>query len=158
MSAEVAARAARRVPAPAAPNLRVVAPPARSRGFSVYIGACLSLLFGGSAVVLWLNTALAQGAFQIHEMEADLSNYTTMREATEETLTALLEPAALTAKAAELGMVPSHATGYLVLRDGAVVGLPPPPAGAGEPEGEPDGSAESGEAGAAGAAGEPEDG
>ncbi|MDR2347077.1 MAG: hypothetical protein LBD90_00350 [Bifidobacteriaceae bacterium] len=127
MSATPAVRVSRRAAqrAATAPQLRVVAAPARSRGFLVYLAACLGLLLGGSGVVLWLNTSLAAGAFDIQELEDSLANYQTIKEATAERLTALSEPAALAAAAAELGMVPQHASGYLVLRDGTVINPPP---------------------------------
>ncbi|MDR2454652.1 MAG: hypothetical protein LBD51_09020 [Bifidobacteriaceae bacterium] len=126
MSATPAARANRRAaPRPsAAPQLRLVAAPARSRGFVAYIASCLALLLGGSAAVLWLNTALAAGAFEIQELEDQLASYQTIMEATEESLTLLSEPAALAAKAQELGMVQSHASGYLVLEEGIVINPP----------------------------------
>jgi hypothetical protein len=58
-------------------------------------------------------------------LEAELADYQTLKEATEEQLTALSEPAQLAAAARELGMAPAPATGYLVLAEGVVTPLAP---------------------------------
>jgi hypothetical protein len=54
-----------------------------------------------------------------------LADYQTLKEATEEQLTALSEPAQLAAAAIDLGMAPAPATGYLVLAEGVVTPLAP---------------------------------
>jgi hypothetical protein len=107
---------------------------------------CLAVLVGALGTVLWLNTALAAGAFEIREYQLQLSDLEIERESLNEQLVALAEPQALAAKAAELGMVAAPATGYLVLRDGTVIGAAPPD----ETEGEP------GQEASAGAGGEAE--
>jgi hypothetical protein len=73
-------------------------------------------------------------------MEAELSKYQTQKEAIEENLTALAEPAALSVQARALGMVPSHATGYIVLKEGKVIG-DAPAAAAPKSDAAPDGTA-----------------
>ncbi|MDR2374527.1 MAG: hypothetical protein LBD77_10655 [Bifidobacteriaceae bacterium] len=105
-----------------APGLRLVTAPPRRRGFVLYASACLTLLVGALAAVLWLNTALAAGAFKIHELEVELARLEVERDVMDEELVALAEPQALAAKATELGMIDSPATGYILLRDGRIVG------------------------------------
>jgi hypothetical protein len=90
----------------------------------VYLSACLALLLGGGGVVLWLNTSLAAGAFEIHKLEAELKNHETLQETTIESLVDLAEPAALAEQAAALGMEKSLATGYVILSEGSVILLP----------------------------------
>jgi hypothetical protein len=125
VSAVPAAKAIRRAPAKQAapaPRLQVVTAPKRSRGYVPYLACCLAFIAAGSGIVLWLNTALAAGSFEIHNLEAELANYQTLKESAEEQLAMNSEVAALSAKATELGMVPAPAGAYIVLRDGTVVG------------------------------------
>ncbi|MDR2567024.1 MAG: hypothetical protein LBC97_13415 [Bifidobacteriaceae bacterium] len=140
--------------APAAP-LRLVVAPKRRRGFQLYVGLCLTLLAGALGTVLWLNTALAQGSFEIREYQVKLNQLEIEREAINEALVARAEPRALAAKATELGMIEVPATGYLVLRDGVIIGSAPP-AGSDQGENQSEGqdAGESGEEGS-GAGGDP---
>jgi hypothetical protein len=102
--------------------------PKRSRGFVAYVSLCLSLLVGAAGAVLWLNTSLAEGSFEIRDLEIELANMEVRREVINEQLVQRSEPDALAAQAAELGMVESSATGYILLEDGTVL-VPPTPAG-----------------------------
>jgi hypothetical protein len=122
------------------PRLRVVAAPKRRRGFQLYVVVCLTVLFGALGTVLWLNTALAAGSFEIHELKAELSQLEVQREVMNEDLVRLGEPHGLAARAAELGMIEVPATGYIILSDGLIVGSAAP-AGVDTPA---DGEAETG--------------
>jgi hypothetical protein len=97
---------------------------------------------------LWLNTALAQGSFQIREYQVRLSELEIEREAINEQLVARAEPQALAARAAELGMIEAPATGYIVLKDGVIIGSAPP-AGGEEGEGQDPGEGADGDGGPA---------
>ncbi|MDR0592651.1 MAG: hypothetical protein LBG60_05215 [Bifidobacteriaceae bacterium] len=120
-------------PAAPAPQLRLVAAPKRRRGFQVYVAVCLTMLLGALGAVLWLNTALAAGAFEIHELEVKLSQLEIEREVINEQLVALAEPQGLAARASQLGMIEAPATGYIILLDKRIVGSAPA-AGATDPE------------------------
>jgi hypothetical protein len=100
--------------------------------------------------VLWLNTALAEGSFQIHEFEVRLNELEIERETISEQLVGLAEPQALAARAAELGMIESPATGYIILSDGLIIGSPPPAGdedAAGDEADSPTGAGDEGAAG-----------
>jgi hypothetical protein len=100
----------------------------------------LALLVGSAGAVLWLNTALAQGSFEIHELETKLEHLEVQRDVINEQLVARAEPDALAAKAAELGMVESPATGYILVREGTVIGAAPAAGSEAETEAETEAS------------------
>ncbi|MDR1824960.1 MAG: hypothetical protein LBR27_06470 [Bifidobacteriaceae bacterium] len=107
------------------PALRLVAPPKRRRGYVLYLSSLIALLVGGLTCVLYLRTELAAGAFEIHELEQQLSRAEATYYELEEQLTLRSAPDWLAARAVELGMVPSEGTAYLLLGEGKIVGSAP---------------------------------
>jgi len=77
---------------------------------------------GALVGVLSINTALAKGAFEIHQMERDLANLEAQATKLEELLADQAGPEVLAAKAAELGMVPAPNTSYILLQEGTIIG------------------------------------
>jgi len=108
-------------PAPR-PNLRLATPPKRRIGRLVYLTVCLTVLVGALVAVLSINTALAKGAFEIHQMERDLANLEAQATKLEELLADQAGPEVLAAKATELGMVPAPNTSYILLQEGTIIG------------------------------------
>jgi cell division protein FtsL len=108
------------------PVLRVVAAPKRRRGYIAYLSLCLVLLVTALVGVLSLNTALAQGSFEMHELEGQLANYESEKNQIQEELTQHGAPANLAAKAQELGMVAPQGTAFILLKQGTVVGATGP--------------------------------
>jgi hypothetical protein len=84
----------------------------------------VALLAGVGVAVLWLNTSLAEGSFEIQALEGELAALEVNREVINEQLVARGEPGALAARAAGLGMVESAASGYILLREGIIAGSP----------------------------------
>lgn len=127
MSAEQAVRAPRRGPAsaptPAArPRLRVVRPPAQTRTHVPFVVICMAVLALALGAALLLNTRLAAGSYEEHELDVQLAQLAR----TEQSLSAELDenrsPARLAARAGELGMQPAGSTAWLRLSDGTVQG------------------------------------
>ena len=120
---------------PAAPRLRLV-PPLRTGAprapFVVLLGA---LLTAGLAGLLFLNTALAQDAFRLHDLKSRSALLTDREQALEQQVAVEASPRRLAARAEALGMVRSENPAFIRLSDGKVLGKPkagvappPPPA------------------------------
>lgn len=130
MSAEQAVRA-RALPRPSAqpdstprsaPRLRLVRPPAQARSHVPFVVVCMAVLIAALLTALLLNTRLAAGAYEQHQLDVQLAELAR----TEQDLSAQLDtnssPAQLAERAAGLGMVPAGSTGWLRLSDGTVRG------------------------------------
>ena len=98
-----------------------------SRGTFIAIisGVLLLGLFG----LLWINTSLAQGAFQISALQAERSILLGRQAQVTRVLETVAAPAALEGKARSLGMVPSRNPAFLRLSDGEILGNPKPARG-----------------------------
>lgn len=111
-------------------NLRLVSPlrPERaSRG--VFILFVTGLLGVGLVAMLIINTALAQGAFQLSELQQEQSALSEQEAVLTQVVEAASTPGALEAQARALGMVPSQNPVFLRLPDGAILGNPKPAPG-----------------------------
>jgi len=113
-----------------APRLRLVRAPQHARTRVPFVLLCIAILVSALLGALVLNTSMARGAYQAHDLQIALAQ----EARTEQDLTAQLlahkAPAALAASARALGMVPASGLAFLRLSDGAVLGSPTP-AGAG---------------------------
>lgn len=124
-----AASAARRLAArsvPAAPRLRLVAPPATSRGRTPFVGLVIVLLSLGLTGLIVLSTVLQRQAFELQELDRTASRLETRHDALAAEVAESRSPGRLAAEAVRLGMVPNTNPVFLRLSDGKVVGKPRP--------------------------------
>lgn len=153
MPATTALRAPRR-PAVTRPDLRVVtgstrvAAPPRRLPFVLF---CSGLLAVGLLALLFINMSLAQGAYQLHDLQSRSVVLSQDEQQLREELAVLESPAHLSRAAQEVGMVPGTVPAFLDVSERTVVGEAKP---APTPTATPSGSA--GSAGTAtGSASEP---
>lgn len=126
---------ARAVPAPATPSrasrptLRVLPAPVASRARVPFLFVCLSLLVGSLLIALFLNTAMARGAYHAHDLEVQLARMAQTEQSLQEALSAAAAPEMLAGLARDLGMIPSPHTAFIDLEQSAVLGVPTPAKG-----------------------------
>jgi hypothetical protein len=108
------------------PTLRVVSVPASDRGRTVFVGMCLLLLGGGLLALLLLNTAMANGSFRLHDLQATSDQLGDREQALRQDIAVQAAPERLAARAKALGMVPSDSAAFLRLSDGKVLGVAHP--------------------------------
>ena len=123
-----ALRAPRR-PAPARPELRVVpttsptkAPP-RPLPFALF---CSALLAAGLLALLFINMSLAQGAYQLHDLQSRAVVLEQDEQELREQLATLESPSHLAAEAKKIGMVPGTVPVFLDVSDRSMTGKPTP--------------------------------
>lgn len=117
------ARAPARPPRPA---LRVVQAPAAERGRTAVVVSSLLLLGAGLLTLLLINTALAQGSFHLHDLQATSDRLADTEQSLRESIETAAAPQRLAEQARDLGMVPSQSTAFVRLSDGKVVGVAEP--------------------------------
>ena len=131
MSAQAAARVGA-VPRPArpavapqqAPRLRLVRAPAQTRTRVPFVVACMAILAGALLTALLLNTTMARGAYEKHDLDVELARLASTQQDLSAALDRRASPAELAASARALGMVQARSTGWLRLADGTVRGGP----------------------------------
>ncbi|MCL2850131.1 MAG: hypothetical protein FWE61_08830 [Micrococcales bacterium] len=133
MSATAAARVAPARaprPAPLEPRLRLVRPPQHVRTRVPFVVTCMGVLITALVVMLLLNTATAQAAFETSRTQRQLTGLLQDNDELAATLDEKASPEHLAAAARELGMVPATGTGWIRLSDQTVAGVqePAPPA------------------------------
>lgn len=111
---------------PPRPTLRVVRPPAVERGRTVFAVACLLMLMAGLLSLLLINTALAQGSFTLHDLQARSDVLSDREQALRQDIDVQAAPERLAARARALGMVPSQSPAFLRLSDGRLLGVAAP--------------------------------
>ena len=130
MSAHAAARVgARAVPRPAptprqVPRLLLVRAPAQTRTRVPFVVACMAILATALLSALLLNTTMARGAYQKHDLDLELARLASSQQDLSAQLDRRASPAELAASARALGMIQEHSTGWLRLSDGTVRGGP----------------------------------
>lgn len=97
-------------------------------GNGVFAGVVVALLLGGMAVLLVLNTTLAQGAFEITALTRAQNALAVQEQTLLQQVAVEESPESLQSRADKLGMVPVSAPVFLRLSDGAVLGTPIPAA------------------------------
>lgn len=131
MSAQAAARVGA-VPRPArpsvapqqAPRLRLVRAPAQARTRVPFVVACMAILAAALLTALLLNTTMARGAYEKHDLDIELARLASTQQDLSAALDRRSSPAELASSARALGMVQARSTGWLRLSDGAVQGGP----------------------------------
>jgi len=108
---------------PPRPTLRVVRPPVVERGRTVFVVGCLMLLVTGLLSLLLINTALAQGSFTLHDLQAQSDELGDRQQALRQDIDVQAAPARLAWRARRLGMVPSQSPAFLRLSDGRLLGV-----------------------------------
>lgn len=121
-TARVAPRAPLRRQASPQP-LRVVPAAIGQPGNAVFAALCMTLLVGGLFALLMLNTAMAEGSFTLHRLQATSGELTDTQDALTQAIDAQRSPANLAARAEKLGMVPADSAAFLRLSDGKVLGV-----------------------------------
>lgn len=108
---------------PPRPRLRIVdsAPlPATHMGYGLL---CAALVVAGLLMMLLLNTARAEGSFELGSLQRTTTELSTREVSLQGELASSQAPASLAAKAEDLGMVPSPSTAVLRLSDARVLGV-----------------------------------
>ena len=109
------------------PVLTEVPPaPATVAGNGVFALVVVGLLVAGMAVLLGLNTSLAQGAFEINALTRVQNGLAVQQQQLLQEVAVEEAPESLQQRADALGMVPVSSPVFLRLADGAVLGTPVP--------------------------------
>ena len=109
------------------PNLTVVAPPRpKVAGTGMFSLVIVGILVAGMVILLFLNTTLAQGAFQMHELTKAQQALNITKQQLTQSVEVAQSPEQLQARATALGMVPSDNPVFIRLADGKVLGMPIP--------------------------------
>lgn len=130
-----AARPAR--PGPVRPPLRSV-PAGRPRpARAPFVALVVTLLTLGLLGLLLLNTALAEGAFRVRDLQTQTANLAEREQQLQQEVARLGTPQVLSQRAREMGMVPSGPPAFLDPDTGDVSGRataasPPPRDGSGD--------------------------
>lgn len=106
--------------------LRVVPAAIRQTGSGLFAALCLALLAAGLVALLMFNTALAQGTFQLRDLQGTSGTLTDTQEQLTQAVDALRSPSSLADKAQALGMVPATSMAFIRLSDGALIGVAQP--------------------------------
>ena len=107
-------------PVVAMPTLSVVPSPAPRKGFLATIFLCAAIFFGALLLSFYLNTRMVQGAYDIKDIKVEIAAIQIHEEALEAQALAPTSPAALKAKAAAYGMVPSGTLREVNLESGTL--------------------------------------
>jgi hypothetical protein len=105
-------------------HLTVVPPRPWRAPRAPFVLLLLTLLIGGLVTLLLLNTALAQGAFVVHDLESRSAQLADREQALQQEVAIEASPARLAKRARQLGMVPNENPVFLRTSDGRVIGVP----------------------------------
>ncbi|HET8970732.1 MAG TPA: hypothetical protein VFN19_06725 [Candidatus Nanopelagicales bacterium] len=109
------------------PRLRLLPTPTPSvAGNGVFAAVVVAMVLAGMALLLVLNTSLAQGAFEQQTLQSEQSALQVTEQALQQQVDAAQSPEELKRAADRLGMVPVTAPVFLRLTDGKVLGEPQP--------------------------------
>ncbi|MEW1955754.1 hypothetical protein [Terrabacter sp. NPDC080008] len=117
-------RTPRRGPAPT--PLRVIPSSISRTGNGVFTAICIALLAVGLITLLLLNTALAQGAMALGDLQRESVRLSDTTGNLQEEIARASATGALAASAAKIGMVRMNTRGYIDLSTGTVTGKPEP--------------------------------
>lgn len=108
--------------APTRPPLRVVTGGFAARQAWLAIVAGVTLV-AGLIITLMINTALAEGTYQLGALERQSNELADRQEVLTHELDGLRAPAALAIRATKIGMVPASSPAFIRLSDGQVLGV-----------------------------------
>src|SRR5690625_1241276 len=106
------------------PALRVLPAPALSRSRVPFLLMCAALLGGALLIALFLNTAMAKGAYHAHDLEVQIARLAETEQALSEELSTAASPSQLAIAAKDLGMIPAPRSAFIDLEDQQVLGEP----------------------------------
>lgn len=106
--------------------LRVVPAAIQQGGNGVFAGICLALLGGGLVALLMMNTALAQGSFQLKALHSRSGQLADTEDQLTQAIDDLRSPRELAARAEQMGMVPARSMAFIRLADGTILGVAQP--------------------------------
>ena len=92
----------------------------------MFVLIIIVLLGGGFLANLLINTSMAQGAFQIGDLQKAATKLSEEQAVIREQVGALSAPTALESKARALGMIPTDSPVFLSVPGGRVIGKPAP--------------------------------
>lgn len=102
-------------------HLRSVSAPEQARSLVPFMWACITPVVGALAAVLLINTTMAEGAYERRDLKIEIAALHQEAQGLSETIEANGAPAALAARAEQLGMAPATALGFVSLSDGIVL-------------------------------------
>jgi len=114
-----------------APRLKLVRAPLTTRTRVPFVLLCIAILVGALLGALILNTSMARGSYQAHDLQIRLAELARTDQDLNTRLLANKAPGQLAASARALKMVPAPELAFLRLSDGAVLGAPTPAKAAG---------------------------
>ncbi len=91
-----------------------------------FVTVIIGLTAAGFVGLIFLSTVLQQQAFEIAQLDAQISTLTNEKQSMDRDLDRLKSPAGLGKAAADLGMVPNPNPVFINLSDGSVKGKPKP--------------------------------
>ena len=110
---------------PGARGLLRLVPQRRSKAAKTpFVIVLVVLLVGGLLGLLLLNTMVAQDSFTLHDLASQSRQLQLREQALASQVETAQAPAALAARATQMGMVPGGAPVFLRLTDGRVLGMP----------------------------------
>lgn len=119
--------AARARPAGAAqPRLHLVPSPTLRPPKAPFVVLVVGLLSAGLVALLYLNTAIAENSFRMHDLQQRTAALNLQEQQLQREIDDLEAPGALSAKARHMGMVPAGNPAFIQLPDGKVLGVPTP--------------------------------
>lgn len=113
-------------PATSRPRLRVVEKVGARPTRAPFVALVVALIVGGLLGLLMLNTALAQGAFTVQNLERESAVLTEHGQALAQQVAIESSPQRLAERAIAVGMVPSSSPAFIRAADGTVLGVPTP--------------------------------
>lgn len=108
------------------PVLRLVPQRRSSAAKMPFVLVVVTILVGGLLGLLLLNTLVAQGSFRLSDLAKTSKGLQLQEQDLTKQVEALEAPAALAARATQLGMVPGGPPAFLKLPEGKVLGQPEP--------------------------------
>lgn len=102
-------------------HLRSVTAPEQGRSLMPFMWACILPVIAALAVVLLINTSMAEGAYERRDLKIEIAALHQEAETLSETIEANGAPEALAARAERLGMAPAEALGFVSLSDRIVL-------------------------------------
>ncbi|MDP9800256.1 hypothetical protein J2S49_000332 [Arcanobacterium wilhelmae] len=114
MTAVANARPVRQAsPVISAPGLSVVPTPAPARGFFGTVALCAAIFLGAMGLAFHLNTLMVQGAYDLKNINVQISEVSAKAATLEKEVISVSAPAQLEQAAKKQGMAPATATKFL---------------------------------------------
>lgn len=126
MSAVAKARSGAAAAWDATPRLRIAAPIKAKAPRAPFVLVVMVLVVIGLGGLIFISTLLQRQAFVISDLDAQISDLTSEKQAMTRELDRMQSPTYLGEEAMRLGMVPNTNPVFLRLSDGSIIGNPVP--------------------------------